>query len=191
MSLPVPAELSPTPRDGLVAPTSSNLAGAPADRREGRVTAGSRLPGSVRPMTTRYDSASPRLVAPSSPNAAYHFVTIPVAGASFLQQLCSRFGFTTFRLWIDASGSPEDSLRTQCGGLVTGIGYRQGRPIAVVWSDFRVNAASFGHANSLRLVAFLAETDRGDDEMPLVYFVNSAGISLMEGRTVFSDASDR
>ena len=80
MSLPVPAELNPTPRDGLVAPTSSNLAGAPADRREGRVTAGSRLPGSVRPMTTRYDSASPRLVAPSPPNAAYRFVTIQVAG---------------------------------------------------------------------------------------------------------------
>ncbi len=122
-------------------------------------------------------------------SSAYHWITATSGHHRFLRTVCESLGTTTLRLWIDSRVSRESFSRTDCGGLVTATGEVDGRPVAIAWSDFRVNAASFGKANSRRFAAFLQELDRpGADDVPLIYFVNSAGISLMEGRTVFSDA---
>lgn len=122
-------------------------------------------------------------------SSAYHWITATSGDHRFLRTACESLGITTLRLWIDSRVSGEALSRTDCGGLVTATGEVDGRPVAIAWSDFRVNAASFGGVNSRRFAAFLQELDRpGGGDVPLVYVVNSAGISLMEGRTVFSDA---
>lgn len=122
-------------------------------------------------------------------SAAYHWITATPAQHRFLRTVCESLGITTLRVWIDSRVSRETFSRTESGGLVTATGECDGRTVAIAWSDFRVNAASFGEANSRRFAAFLRELDRpGSASVPLIYFVNSAGISLMEGRTAFSDA---
>ena len=122
-------------------------------------------------------------------SAGYHWISVDPGQHRFLRTVAESLGLPVLRLWIDSCVSGDAFTRTDCGGLVTATGTCDGRAIAIVWSDFRVNAASFGEANSRRFAAFLRELDRpGSGRIPLLYFVNSAGISLMEGRTVFSDA---
>ncbi|MBK7367237.1 MAG: hypothetical protein IPJ04_04795 [Candidatus Eisenbacteria bacterium] len=76
---------------------------------------------------------------------------------------------------------------------VTGSSWRSANAgastVAVVWSDFRVNAGCFNYANSHRFSAFLRELwlEPGEGP-PLLYVVNSAGVSLTHGRALFSDA---
>lgn len=138
----------------------------------------------------RFWSGIARRVAPVSdpPTPEYHLITIESGRHRFLKQLCDAFGFATLQVWIDAAVSEGDFGRTCNHGLVTALGQCDGRTVAFAWSDFRVNAASYGRANSRRFVAFLRHLRRSPDAIPLVYFVNSAGVSLMEGRTTFSDA---
>jgi acetyl-CoA carboxylase carboxyltransferase component len=78
--------------------------------------------------------------------------------------------------------------RTRCGGLITAAGEVDGRPVAIAWSDFRVNAAAYGQANSRRFTAFLRHLRTIGKRVPLIYVVNSAGLSLAEGRQLFADA---
>jgi len=119
----------------------------------------------------------------------YHWIIVGSGCHHFLQPIFECFGSSTLRLWAESSISAADLTRTQCHGLVTAAGNFQGRPVAVVWSDFRVNGASFGHCNSRRFAAFLQHLDgAGTDPVPLIYVVNSAGVSLMEGRAAFADA---
>jgi acetyl-CoA carboxylase carboxyltransferase component len=122
-------------------------------------------------------------------SAAYRWITVAPGQHRFLRMVCESLGLPDLRVWIDSRVSGEAFARTDCEGLVTATGQCDGRTVAIAWSDFRVNAASFGEANSRRFAAFLQELDRsGSGPVPLIYLVNSAGISLMEGRTVFSDA---
>lgn len=119
----------------------------------------------------------------------YHYITIDAGSQRFLRPLFEALGCQTLRVWTEATTSPEDFDRIRCAGLVTALAECQGRTVAIAWSDFRVNAASYGHGTSRRFSAFLRELRRADgDPVPLLYFVNSAGLSLMEGRAVFSDA---
>ena len=131
-----------------------------------------------------------RRVVPVSdpPTPDYHLITIQAGRHRFLKQVCDAFGFATLQVWIGASVSEGDFDRTCNHGLVTALGRCDGRTVAIAWSDFRVNAASYGRANSRRFATFLRYLRRSQDRIPLVYFVNSAGLSLMEGRTAFSDA---
>lgn len=106
----------------------------------------------------------------------------------FLRRVIGGLGLSSVRLWVDAGSAGGSRTRRECGGLITAVGQWQGRSVAIVWSDFRINAASYGQANSRRFVAFLQRMGRGNERLPLIYFVNSAGLSVMEGRTVFSEA---
>lgn len=120
--------------------------------------------------------------------ADYHWITVKAEEHRFLRTLSEAFGFSSLQLWVESAGSGDRFRRTDCRGLVTAMGHFQGRPLAIAWSDFRVEAASFGQANSRRFVAFLRHLgSQGHERTPLIYIVNSAGISLMEGRAVFSD----
>jgi acetyl-CoA carboxylase carboxyltransferase component len=91
-------------------------------------------------------------------------------------------------VWIDSDVTVGSLDRRSSGGLTTAIAECDGRQVAIAWSDFRVNGASYGHATSTRFAAFLRHLRRGDDAIPLIYVVNSAGVSIMEGRTAFSSA---
>lgn len=119
---------------------------------------------------------------------AYHVIVVETAEQRFLRTLGDALGCDTLRVFTEAQTFEDTFDRSQCGGLVTALAVSRGRTIAVVWSDFRVNAASYGHATSRRFVAFLRELRRQPESIPLLYFVNTAGVSLMEGRAAFSDA---
>lgn len=119
----------------------------------------------------------------------YHWITIEAGRHRFLRPIFDGFGFTSIRVWIDSSVSPDEFDRTHCGGLVTATGVFRGQTVAIAWSDFRVTAACYGRENSRRFTAFLQHLDRGSrGSLPLVYVVNSAGLSLMEGRQLFAEA---
>lgn len=124
----------------------------------------------------------------SPARARYDWISVDPEKHHFLGRMIGGLGLSSLRLWIDADIAAGSCTRTDCGGLVTAVGQWQGHSVAIVWSDFRVNAASYGQANSRRFVAFLQQLDRGGERIPLLYFVNSAGLSVMEGRTVFSEA---
>jgi acetyl-CoA carboxylase carboxyltransferase component len=124
--------------------------------------------------------------APAAPT--YHLLRVDVGRHSFLKKVCDAFGSATLHVWIDTAVSTAAFDRACCDGLVTAVGECAGRAVAIAWSDFRVNGASYGHANSQRFAAFLRHLRQSAEPIPLIYVVNSAGLSLMEGRTAFSDA---
>jgi len=123
-----------------------------------------------------------------APPPQYHLLTVDTGEHRFLRRICDALGMRTVQLWVEASVSPADFNRVRADGLITALGECDGRTVAIAWSDFRVNAASFGRGNSRRFSAFLRYLRQLPDPTPLVYVVQSAGVSLMEGRTAFSDA---
>jgi acetyl-CoA carboxylase carboxyltransferase component len=76
--------------------------------------------------------------------------------------------------------------RTDCDGLLCLRGWLNGSRVGVVQCDFRVNGGSFGHDNSKRLTSFLEQMSACG--APVFMAVNSIGVRIMEGRTVFGDA---
>ena len=121
--------------------------------------------------------------------AGYHWITIEAGQHRFLRSIFDAFRFSSLRVWIDAHIAADDFDRTHCGGLVTATGVFQERTVAIAWSDFRVMAACYGRDNSRRFAAFIQHLDRGSPApVPLIYVVNSAGLSLMEGRQLFAEA---
>src|SRR5712691_3437645 len=118
----------------------------------------------------------------------YHLISVGPEKHAFLRKLFDAFGFRTLRVWVDGGVSAESFDRQGCEGLVTALGECDGRTIAIAWSDFRVKASSYGRANSRRFTAFLRELREFPNAVPLIYVVNSAGLSLMEGRSAFCDA---
>lgn len=119
----------------------------------------------------------------------YHWISLDTQAHRFLRPIGEAFGTGTLDVWVERHLTADSFSRSGCGGLITALVPFHGRRVAVVWSDFRVNAASFGHANSRRFAAFLRHgaAERGSS-VPLIYVVNSAGLSLMEGRALFTDA---
>lgn len=137
-----------------------------------------------RPVEAR--PQAPQLIRPRPVVTGYRWVRIPAGQHRSLIPVCEAFGTPEVELWVGEGGGVD---RTSAEGLITGRLRWRGGWVGVVWSDFRVNAASFGRANSRRLRTFLQELDAlGDASTPVLYFVNSAGLSLMEGRAVFADA---
>jgi acetyl-CoA carboxylase carboxyltransferase component len=76
--------------------------------------------------------------------------------------------------------------RVEMDGLFTGKAQLGNQSIGIVYCDFRVNGGSFGHENSRRLTAFIEEMDRLG--FPVFFHVNSLGVRIMQGRTVFDSA---
>src|SRR5882672_656448 len=129
----------------------------------------------------------------SAARPAYDWLTLDTQAHRFLRPIGDAFGTTTLDLWVErgegGAVTAEGFSRSGCNGLITALVPFHGRRVAVVWSDFRVNAASFGHANSRRFAAFLTHgAPEQGQSVPLIYVVNSAGVSLMEGRALFTDA---
>ena len=122
-------------------------------------------------------------------NGPYRWVTIEVGGYAFLRPVFRALAVRTLRLFTEASDPATFPDRNSQGGLVTAVTEFQGRTVAIAWSDFRVDGGCYGQANSRRFAAFLRQLrHEGDGGPPLLYVVSSAGVNLMQGRTVFSDA---
>jgi acetyl-CoA carboxylase carboxyltransferase component len=134
----------------------------------------------------------PAMVATTRPAgarvASCHLIEVPPGRHQFLAGVFDGFDAGRVRVWIEADVT-ETTYDRQCnGGLVTLLVGGPSGEVAVVWSDFRVNGASYGRATSSRLTSFLRHLRGRSDGVPLVYVVNSAGVSIMEGRTAFSSA---
>jgi len=121
--------------------------------------------------------------------SAYHWLTIAADDHRFLRPVFAALGVPSMRAWTESAIRADAFSRTVCDGLVTAVGAYQGRTIAIAWSDFRVRGACYSQANSRRFSAFLRHLHEADGpSTPLIYVVNSQGVSLMEGRKLFSDA---
>lgn len=142
-----------------------------------RLDADLRLAGYSPPMTS---------LSLHQPALDYRLIDIADGEQPFLRKLFDAFGFRTLRAWVERGQEGFD--RQACDGLVTALGECDGRTVAVVWSDFRVKGSSYGRLNSRRFTAFLRYLRESPGAIPLVYVINSAGVSLMEGRSAFSDA---
>lgn len=120
--------------------------------------------------------------------AAYHLIPVEAGRHPFLATLFDAFDAPVLQVWTDAGVVADEFDRRDAGGLITALGEWDDEEVAVVWSDFRVNGASYGRGNSDRLTAFLRYLRGSRGGVPLVYVVSSAGVSIMEGRTAFSAA---
>lgn len=122
-------------------------------------------------------------------NGPYRWVSIEAAAHRFLEPVFRSLGVRSLALFTENASDDSVPDRARHAGLVTATAEFHGRTVAVVWSDFRVDGGCYQRANSRRLSAFLHQLRLGgDDSPPLFFAVSSAGVSLMHGRGVFSDA---
>ena len=117
---------------------------------------------------------------------AYHWIEVPAGRHHFLEPLFVALGVERLRVWADGDVSAAALSRKACGGHVHALAEMGGREIALTWTDFRVESATYSREVSQRFAAYIRHL--GDEDIPLVYVVNSAGVSLMGGRAAFSDA---
>jgi acetyl-CoA carboxylase carboxyltransferase component len=120
--------------------------------------------------------------------AAYHFIPIEPGRHQFLASIFAALGAPRLSVWTGSNVSPATFDRSCNGGLTTALAECDGRRVAIAWSDFRMNGASFGRSTAGRFAAFLRHVHGAGEAIPLIYVVNSAGVSIMEGRTAFSSA---
>lgn len=126
---------------------------------------------------------------PGTPRPEWHWIPVSPGDERFIALPVAALGITRIRAWVEGSIGAGHFSRSGCRGLITALVECHGQELALVWSDFRTDGAAFGHATSSRLVAFLRALRRETSpRTPLVYVANSSGVSLMEGRTAFSDA---
>ncbi len=121
--------------------------------------------------------------------ADHHWITVGPESTGFLLPLRNAFGVERLRLWVPAAVTAQSFRRSDCDGLVTAAVPGPTGEIAVIWNDFRVNSGTYSRATARRFVAFLEHLGTWEQEqVPLVHVVNSAGLRLMDGRALFSDA---
>lgn len=118
--------------------------------------------------------------------AGYRWLTVREGEHGFLAPVFRGLGVPSLRIWVDSCHAETEFDRITCGGHIHALALVNGRPVAVAWADFRVHAASYDHVVSRRFAAFIRYA--GHHRIPMIYVVNSAGISLRHGRKVFSDA---
>src|SRR5262245_34892536 len=114
----------------------------------------------------------------------YSRIPLSLEEHRFLSGLQSLLDPGTVRAFV--SSSDTGFSRISCDGFATLEGTSQGRPMGVVYNDFRIRGGSFGKEPSRRLARFLDEL--GDRGTPVLMVLNSIGVRLMEGRSVFHDA---
>ena len=119
----------------------------------------------------------------------YDWIIVESARYQFLKQVFDSLGVRRLQVLVESSVAADEFDRARCGGLALALGEYQGRTVAIAWSDFRVNAGCYSHENSRRFSAFIRQLRLEPDEgPPLMYVVSSAGLGLMQGRTLFADA---
>ena len=91
---------------------------------------------------------------------------VAVPGSAYAQELVA----------AEAKAGTDESL-------ITGQGTLQGRPVALVVSEFRFLAGSIGHAAAERLVLAVERATR--DGLPLIGAPASGGTRMQEGTNAF------
>ena len=115
--------------------------------------------------------------------ATYELQPLSLLSERSLKSLTALFDSPDVEVFVLAGTSHS---RVESDGVTCLIGSCGGRSIAVTQFDFRISGGSFSKLNSRRLVAFIEMARH--QKMPLAMQINSLGVRIMEGRTVFSDA---
>lgn len=76
--------------------------------------------------------------------------------------------------------------RQNFDGMFTFTCSLKNKDIGIIYCDFKVFGGSFGIQNSKRLVKFINYLK--ENNVPLIFFINTIGVRIFEGRSVFSEA---
>jgi acetyl-CoA carboxylase carboxyltransferase component len=101
----------------------------------------------------------------------------------FLKQLDPLLENSTVH-YYDESGLKFD--RRSADGTLTLLLEGEDQKIGIIYQDFKVKGGSFGKKVSERIVEFINYLSK--ENIPLIFCINSMGVRIMEGRTVFSGA---
>lgn len=71
-------------------------------------------------------------------------------------------------------------------GIISVVGKINGQSVGLLWNDFKIHGGSFGKDNSKRICSFLKQLEV--KKIPLIFALNTIGVRIMEGRSVFSNA---
>lgn len=115
---------------------------------------------------------------------SYHWQKLNLEEQGFLSKLTLLFDSPEVRNFGVTADEPFSRVNTD--GVVTVCGVSGGKPLGVIFHDFRVNGGSYGREVSRRISAFVEEMASID--APLVMILNTLGVRIMEGRTVFAEA---
>ncbi|TNE98145.1 MAG: hypothetical protein EP326_10310 [Deltaproteobacteria bacterium] len=114
----------------------------------------------------------------------YYFFHGDISEVVFLKQYQSLFDSPVCSFYIN----PDDhmSLRKEFDGLITLVGKVNGQEVGLIACDFKIYGGSFGVESSDRVCAFLREMKRR--KIPVMFFLETIGVRIMEGRKVFPHA---
>lgn len=87
------------------------------------------------------------------------------------------------KLYVDDAAKVD---RLSQDGITTGFATIAQMPVAFIYQDFRVNGASVSKTNAKRMMAFCEEVIQ--TKRPLIFLMNSLGVRITQGRTIFNDA---
>lgn len=114
---------------------------------------------------------------------SYQWINTDIDAVPYLARFKSSLG-STVSVYA-ATGQKPLSRKAQDGvWLFTAM--LHGQKVAFFWNDFRVSGGSFGKKNVDRMLSFLIQTSKA--KLPLIVGVNSMGVKISEGRTLFDRA---
>jgi acetyl-CoA carboxylase carboxyltransferase component len=110
------------------------------------------------------------------------FVNVMPEGVIYLKPLTGLVE-GELRLFVDDATKTD---RISQDGIITALGHVSGQNVGIIYQDFRVNGASVSKQNAQRMMAFM-ELLR-EMKLPLIFLMNSLGVRITQGRTIFNDA---
>lgn len=114
----------------------------------------------------------------------YYFFHGDISEVVFLRQYSNLFDSPICSFYINPES--QKNLRFEFEGLITMVGKINGREVGLLGCDFKIYGGSFGVESSDRVCAFLKEMRKR--EIPVVFFLETIGVRIMEGRKVFPHA---
>lgn len=114
----------------------------------------------------------------------YYFFHGDISEVVFLKQYRPLFDSPVCSFYINPDS--HKNLRKEFDGLITMVGKVDGREVGLIACDFKIFGGSFGVESSDRVCAFLREMRRRN--IPVLFFLETIGVRIMEGRKVFPHA---
>ena len=110
----------------------------------------------------------------------YTFTATTTSEAKFLSPLGNLMGDRAF---LFHEIGQVGVTRKEMNGAFTVVTEKNGQRYGVIYNDFKVNGGGFGKENSTRICAFIEWLNK--ENLPLVFMINSMGVKITEGRSVF------
>lgn len=121
--------------------------------------------------------------APTKPPLAYDWYDTDLATIPYLKRFVT-FLESPVSIYSPVSDFPLQ--RKNQDGIWLLIGKINNVRVALIWNDFRISGGSFGKSNANRMLRFIEEIKQ--HRLPLIIGINSMGVRISEGRTLFDTA---